>query len=201
MNGNLLTHARVALGFVAAVLMLAGTAAVQADEPAAAKEQAQPAAAAAAAPAKAGETLTVESLGTTLEDMGYEIQRTEGQNVYKVMSPGGNFSWAEVSISGSERFVWFKIYCTYLEKTDKVPEEIYLKMLTANTQDLYSYQMYSWEDGTREIWIAYSMPNHHVTKASLRERINGLCSFARSTESVWNKQTWPQPAAEVAQQK
>ncbi len=143
------------------------------------------------APAASG-ALTVESMNTMLENMGYEPK--VGQ-----YSDGGKYITANVTrgiwtisvsfdLSPDKSKIWLSVFLTKVNDPTKVPLASALKLLDAEANVWPSYFAYSTQYNT--IYIYRPLQNADVKPAVLRATIDAFMTNIDSTSAAWESDAW-----------
>jgi hypothetical protein len=173
----------------------------QAEEAPAAIPAAVAPAVSAANPAKDGAKFTNESLGTSLEEMGYDVKRFEyssGQPYYRIAFSEGTFSGSiDIDLSPNEAFVWLSIYMQEYPKDQKFPPDVLAGLLGGQGTEFFVMKKNG--DGTNSLYLRSYLPNHRVTRTLLRSQIKDLGVTVVKTAPLWDKENWVS-ATEVAKQ-
>ncbi|MDB5307316.1 MAG: hypothetical protein JWO38_1518 [Gemmataceae bacterium] len=142
----------------------------------------------------ADQPLTLDTLRTMLENMGYEIEDVKNKDGkvagfrLKIEQEG----WTHrvvVDISPSGQWVWLTSWLTTPPKGTTVPPDIYRKMLEANFTNGLPFFSIDPTDGAPRVQTPL-LNRGVVTPAVMRRQVDGLLSTVRQTAGVWDPEKW-----------
>lgn len=142
-------------------------------------------------PAEKDGALTVGSMKTMLENMGYEVTVTNNACQFQMPVQIDKQTWtfhATTEISPNQKKFWISANLSKIDENMKDIESNLLKLLETN-----------WETGpghfrfySKTRLISFGLPRDNVgfTPAILRTEIDTFAARIRTTESVWNTKKW-----------
>jgi hypothetical protein len=149
---------------------------------------------AAAQPAPA--VLTIESLGSVLENMGYEVKTVKnsaGVPYYVLNLKRGTWTFIfEVSLSPNKAYLWLGVPLNVVPEgavTGAGPQ--LLRLLEENFNIAPTF--FSYYPGSKRLLLQSAMENRDVTPAKLRARIDAMQDVVERTFPLWDTSKWVAP--------
>lgn len=144
-------------------------------------------------PAKvAAKQLTVEELGTMLENLGYEVVpvKTDKGTAYgwdNKFDSDGTTIYARVEISPSGKFLWITGLIATVKNANDIPKETLIALLAANTQ-IAPCQV-QLDTKCNSISVALALGNSNFTPADMRYALQRYTTSIKTVVKIWSDST------------
>ncbi len=143
------------------------------------------------APAASG-ALTIESLATMLEGLGYEnkvsLYSDNSKYIDLTLSRGNWNITTSVDLSPDKSMFWLTVYLTKVEDPTKAPLTAALKLLESEAAVWPSYFTYNTKSNL--IYITRPVPNGNLKATTLRPILDSFLTNIDSTTEAWLSATW-----------
>lgn len=155
-----------------------------------------------ATPTTGAVALTVESLGTMLENMGYEPkigQYSDGSKYISVLISRNTWTFGiGFDLSPDKSQIWLSSYLAEVKEPNSVKPEYLFKLLEANNAVWPCYFVYFTQ--SKGLSLYRPLKNQDVKPALLKNTLESHMNAIESTAGLWDVSQWSgaPPAAPAA---
>lgn len=137
----------------------------------------------------AGHALTTESLGTMLENLGYEVKPWDNKKGYGVTWKQDTWTfYANASVSTNGGVLWLVMPLGNVEDPAKAKLAAVFGLLTEN--DAIGPLHFSYNTSNKRLYLNDPVPNVGVTPARLRKELEDMAAVLKRTEPMWDTAKW-----------
>jgi hypothetical protein len=151
---------------------------------------------AAVAPTPAG-SVTIESLNTMLDAMGYDPKLgnyNDGSHYVTIAVPRSSYTISvSFDLSPDKSNIWLSVYLNDVKDPDKAPTDTLLKLLEVENGIWPTYISYN--TSAKTLYAYRPLKNQDLKPALMRTTIESYLSNVESTASLWDTSTWGQASA------
>jgi hypothetical protein len=143
-------------------------------------------------PAPGGVVLTIESLSTMLENMGYEPksgQYNDGAKYLTISIPRNTWTFAiGLDLSPDKSQIWLSSYLAEVKEPEKVKAEQVFKLLEANNSIWPCYFVYY--TSSKGLSIYRPLKNLDVKPVLMKNTLEAHMNAIETTAALWDVSKW-----------
>jgi hypothetical protein len=151
---------------------------------------------AAVAPAPTG-SVTIESLQSMLDAMGYEPKLgnyNDGSHYVLLAVPRPNYTiTVSLDLSPDKSNIWMSVFLNEVKDPDKAPTATLLRMLEVENGIWPTYLSYN--SNAKTFYAYRPLKNQDLKPALMRTTIESFLTNIEATASLWDTSTWGQATA------